>query len=250
MSSLHARSGQLCSACCTVGLSWRWRVAAAAWAPPCWGEPRAARAGKGGKRAGQGRAGRLEAGCAEPAADPQQHHCPTLQRVGCRAGLPNRLCHFGCALRISPHNFPLSLCRPAEQCSAHKLRKGRWQPAVLRVSAHAVERLDPGSGLVKWRLEYRHMASPAGIAGGTAACGTAAATAAHTAWHHNRLPAWLSTFSLMFPPSATMRPLSRCCSPAAGARRGAARGAGRLCAVWQDRALSSSVLLPGAGRPA
>lgn len=43
-----------------------------------------------------------------------------------------------------------------------KLRKGRWRAAALRVTAHAVERLDPASGLVKWRLEFRHMASPAG----------------------------------------------------------------------------------------
>lgn len=130
------------------------------------------------------------------------------------------------------------ICRPVEECRAHKLRRGRWHPVLLRVTAHAgegraawracrlrrgprsqeagcwpwvpwqclparspaarhdlrlactsgtpcacllpacacrgpttprplpppfaVERIDTSNGLVKWRLEYRHMASPAG----------------------------------------------------------------------------------------
>jgi hypothetical protein len=59
---------------------------------------------------------------------------------------------------------PAHGCRQADEFRGHKLRKGRWQPVLLRVSAHAVERVDPASGLVKWRLDYRHMASPAGEA--------------------------------------------------------------------------------------
>ncbi|KAK9809260.1 hypothetical protein WJX72_012293 [[Myrmecia] bisecta] len=44
---------------------------------------------------------------------------------------------------------------------AHKLRRGQWIPVRIRVTAFAVERLDSATGAVRWRLEYRHMASPA-----------------------------------------------------------------------------------------
>lgn len=60
-------------------------------------------------------------------------------------------------------------------CLGGGLLAGCTNPAALQVlqlrpsstscrppPLFAVERLDPGTGLVKWRLEYRHMASPAG----------------------------------------------------------------------------------------
>ncbi|GAB4814092.1 hypothetical protein N2152v2_001138 [Parachlorella kessleri] len=45
--------------------------------------------------------------------------------------------------------------------SGHKLKKGQWVPVALRVTAYAVERVDPATGALRWRLEFRHMASPA-----------------------------------------------------------------------------------------
>lgn len=52
---------------------------------------------------------------------------------------------------------------------AHKLKKGRWVPVTLRVTATAIERLDNSTtstttnstgSLPKWRVEYRQLSSP------------------------------------------------------------------------------------------
>lgn len=42
-----------------------------------------------------------------------------------------------------------------------KLRKGEWIPIVLKITPTAVERVDPATGVVKWRWGYAHAASPA-----------------------------------------------------------------------------------------
>lgn len=53
-----------------------------------------------------------------------------------------------------------SLLGQPEVFPAFKLHKGQWRPAALRVTPWALERLDPGSGLARWRLEFRHAAAP------------------------------------------------------------------------------------------
>lgn len=62
--------------------------------------------------------------------------------------------HWRCKGFRNGHRSPYSF-------QAHKLRRGEWVPCTLRVTAWALERLDPASGAVRWRLEYRNMASPA-----------------------------------------------------------------------------------------
>lgn len=52
------------------------------------------------------------------------------------------------------------LTRP-ETYQAFKLLKGEWVPVALRVTTTALERLDPGTGTVKWRWGYATAASPA-----------------------------------------------------------------------------------------
>ena len=52
------------------------------------------------------------------------------------------------------------LTRP-ETYQAFKFRKGEWVPVALRVTTTALERLDPGTGTVKWRWPYAGAASPA-----------------------------------------------------------------------------------------
>ncbi|KAL0040215.1 hypothetical protein WJX77_000548 [Trebouxia sp. C0004] len=44
--------------------------------------------------------------------------------------------------------------------SALKFRRKAWVPVKLRITAFAIERLDSSTGLTKWRLEFRHVASP------------------------------------------------------------------------------------------
>lgn len=54
-----------------------------------------------------------------------------------------------------------SLLGPPDLFSAYKLRRGEWRAVQLRVTATAVERIDPASGTVKWRWRYSTAASPA-----------------------------------------------------------------------------------------
>ena len=63
------------------------------------------------------------------------------------------------------------MCRPTEQFSCHKLRRGRWQAAVLRVTAHAGASHRTAHFAYLWcqrRMEERGMLScidPAGLGG-------------------------------------------------------------------------------------
>ena len=207
-----------------------------------------------------------------------------------------RLCCRGACFLTTPAAAGCaSWRRQPEEFRGHKLRKGRWQAVLLRVTAHA------GGGRGRW-----------------AACGLASWIVACISWHAGR-PAGRLTPALLapsptlglcsgaggprqrhgevaagVPPHGVARrwgwhnvrlevrdrsngrldreggreaggrqragiPATACgahaaascicrCSPAAGARGGAAPGPGRVCAVWQDGALAAGVLLHRAGR--
>ena len=136
-------------------------------------------------------------------------------------------------------------------------------PEVPLRCCAAVERVDPGTGLVKWRLEYRLMASPAGGAllgkGRSYARAGAGSTAAGRCSLHarvGRLQAGCSARVLCRGCAPNATPAARMlnaslpgpptcprCSPAAGAWRRPAGGAGCVRAVWQDGALAARLLL-------
>jgi DnaJ homolog subfamily C member 13 len=66
------------------------------------------------------------------------------------------------ASRGMARELAASLLPPTQIFEAHKLRRnGTWVKTTLRVTPIATERVDPGSGVIRWRLEHRHAASPA-----------------------------------------------------------------------------------------
>ena len=56
---------------------------------------------------------------------------------------------------------PRPLAETSFTFSAFKLRRGEWKSVILRVTATAVERLDPDSDAIVWRWRYISAASPA-----------------------------------------------------------------------------------------
>ncbi|KFM22645.1 DnaJ-like protein subfamily C member 13 [Auxenochlorella protothecoides] len=59
--------------------------------------------------------------------------------------------------------IPPALLSPPTLYPTWKLRRGVWVPATLRISSWCVERLDPATGSVRWRLEYANAATPAAL---------------------------------------------------------------------------------------
>jgi len=46
------------------------------------------------------------------------------------------------------------------ECLKYRASRGAWEPCVLRATAFSLERLEPRTRLVKWRVLYVHLASP------------------------------------------------------------------------------------------
>lgn len=198
--------------------------------------------------------------------------------LAARCAARDRACRCGASNVDSPGSMPALIARNMVAAACACLHVCDSLQTLLDHYLIAVERLDPGTGLVKWRLEYRHMASPAGAGVGWQGSGgrcllrspllraelataVLAAACAIAIWpqlgvrllcllqHGCRLACSSAQHACAQSQRGAPAPylplcaLLHCCSPAAGPRRGAAGGPGRLCSVWQDGPLAARLLL-------